>query len=346
MQLDGSADVLRGRVRRRLPYGSGPAGNQRYHDDGRQFDDLVEQPGQFGDAAVGARVRTADDGRPPSRPSRAAAPGRAAAERTGAEDVRSAELQPLGPRTDRLPGRIGLVCTAGPHFQLHRRPRCAAAALEVLVEPAKRARPGGVVQPQQAGDLLRGMVAGTQLDPLGAGQLLIEGSDLAGVEDAVPPCTGDEDGRAVGIDAVHVRARGSGPRPSDDFGRVAVGEEVGQHPLELGALASGGHLYGSECGGGLQMPGLAAVQRVDQVPPTAHRGHRFDPRVGGGSHQGQAAAQGETGHPDTLRIGRSPGEDPVDDRRDVRHVLGSRNVDLSSGEPEAADGVGDHDIAA
>ncbi len=338
VELRGAPDVLRLRVPPGLPHRTGGTRQQREDDGRRQGGGLVEQTGQHGDAAVRARIRAADHRSPPGRTG-------STVERPRTEEVRGAEPEVVGTGADGGPVGVTLLDAGRPDLQLHPGLRLAAAALEVPVEPAARARPGGVVQAQQAGELLGGVVAGAQFEPLGTGQPLVEGGDLAGVEDAVAPGVGQVDGRAVGVDPVHVRGRGPDLCPLDDLGHVAVGVEVGQYPGELRAPAAGGRLDGRQQGGGPEVPGLPAVQRVRQIAPTTHRRNRFDARVEGGAQQGQAAAQGQPHHSDALRVGRRVGQGPVDHRGHVGHVLRPSDIHLALREPEAAHGVGDGHVA-
>lgn len=297
----------------------------------RQVQRLVGQPGQQGDAAARAGGGVAQHGRPPVVTGRPA-------------EGLGTQRQVVGAGADGPPVGVALVDTGGADLQVDRLPLVAGGSLEVLVEPRTGAAPGGVRQTEQAGELLARMVARAQLQALGHGQPLVEGGDLTGVEEAVAPGVGQQDGGAVGVDPVQVARRGAGVGPADDLGQVAVGEEVVQHPRDLGAAAAGRGLDPGEHRGRLDVPGLPAVQRVGQVGPAAQRGDGLDPRVEGRAEQGEAAAQREPHHADPPRVGRGPGERPVDHRGDVGHVLGPGDVDLAAGAPEAPHGVGDGDV--
>lgn len=220
-------------------------------------------------------------------------------------------------------------------------------ALEVVVEPGAGVRPDVVRQADQAGGLGGGVVAGAQLQALGAGEALVEGGELVRREDRVAPGVGEHHGGAVGVDAVDVGGGGAPGGPGADGGlvRVVAAEEASQGGLQLVAGMARQVARDAEQRGRLEVLGLVAEEGAGEVGPAAERGHGADARVEGGAEQADADAVRDARGADAPRVGGGAGEGPVDDAGEVGDVLRAGDLDLAAGSPEAARGVRDDDVA-
>ena len=209
------------------------------------------------------------------------------------------------------------------------------------------AGPGVVGQTEQTGAFGRGVVAGAELQALGAGELLVEVGVLVGREDRVAPGVAEHDGGAVGVDPVQIGEGGALLPPGDQLlllGEVG-GEEVRRDPLELLARPAGEIPRSGEHRGGLHMLGAAAVDGLDEVGPAAERRDRLDPLVVAGGQQTDARAVRDPGHADLGGVGGGVRQRPVDHLGRVGDVGRTGHLDLAARLPEAADVVTHHDIA-
>ncbi len=304
--------------------------------------DPLQELGHQDRAGVRRGVRVRTERRRP-------VPGRGGSRELSRAEHGGAEPQGRVIAGDAGHGLVGLDGTAvgeQPDRCGSRSPRGGRRGDQETVEPGPGRRPGLVGNTEQAANLVRGVITGTQPDRLGSGQP-VEKGQLGGRREITVAVGGrHENCRPAGVEPVEVGRGATRPRPGQHPGHVAESPVVVDDPAELRTAATGFLLqrrHQVEC---RLVSGVRVVEGHPEVHPAAQRGDRPDAGVGGRGQQGDAAAVGQAGDADPVPDDGDVLARPRDHVRDVRDVQRTGDVHGAAGAVEAAGRVGDGGITA